>query len=149
MIEITPNAQKYFERLITQQEDDGLGLRISVRLPGTPNATCDLQFCPANQQRDSDRAIKYEAFNLFVAEESEGWLEEAQIDFEESATGGQLTIRAPGIKGSEPAGDAPVERRVEWLLESEINPSLAAHKGRVSLVEITRKMEVVLQFGGG
>ncbi|MGH8034711.1 MAG: NifU family protein [Lysobacterales bacterium] len=149
MIEITPKAQTYFERLIAQQDDDGLGLRISVRLPGTPNASCDLQFCPANQQRERDRAVVYGAFTLFVAEESEQWLEQAQIDFEESGAGGQLTIRAPGIKGHEPAADAPVERRVEWLIESEINPSLAAHKGRVSLVEITRRMEVVLQFGGG
>jgi Fe/S biogenesis protein NfuA len=80
---------------------------------------------------------------------SERWLDEAQIEFEESPTGGQLTIRAPGIKGSAPAGDAPIEQRIEWLLESEINPSLAAHGGRVALVEITREMEVVLQFGGG
>lgn len=149
MIEITDKAQQYFQRLIAQQEDEGLGLRISVRSPGTQKASCDLQFCPSGQQRDTDRAIEYPAFTLFVAEDSESWLEEAQIDFEEDATGGQLTIRAPGIKGSEPASDAPVERRVEWLIESEINPSLAAHGGRVSLVEITRKMEVVLKFGGG
>jgi Fe/S biogenesis protein NfuA len=35
------------------------------------------------------------------------------------------------------------------LLETEINPSLASHGGRVTLVEVTEKMEVVLQFGGG
>jgi Fe/S biogenesis protein NfuA len=149
MIEITSTAQNYFQRLIEQQEEEGLGLRISVRQPGTPNASCDLQFCPAGQQGDTDRVIPYPMFNLFVAQDSERWLQQAQIDFEESSTGGALTIRAPGIKGSEPAGNAPVEHRVEWLLESEINPSLASHGGRVSLVEITRKMEVVLQFGGG
>jgi len=80
---------------------------------------------------------------------SESWLQEAQIDFEEGSTGGQLNIRAPGIKGSQPAAEAPIERQIEWLLESEINPSLSSHGGRVSLVEITRNMEVVLQFGGG
>ena len=149
MIEITAEAQRYFERLIAQQDESGLGLRISVKQPGTPNASCDLQFCPAGENREADRVIAYPAFNLFVAEGSDSWLEQAQIDFEENATGGQLTIRAPGIKGSQPAEDAPIEERIEWLLESEINPSLAAHGGRVSLVEITREMEVVLQFGGG
>ncbi len=149
MIEITSTAQNYFQRLIAQQDESGLGLRISVNQPGTPNASCDLQFCPEGQNRVDDRVIPYPAFNLYVAMTSEDWLEQAQIDFEENATGGQLTIRAPGIKGSEPSGDAPIERRVEWLLEAEINPSLASHGGRVSLVEITRKMEVVLQFGGG
>jgi Fe/S biogenesis protein NfuA len=122
MIEITAEAQRYFERLIAQQDESGLGLRISVKQPGTPNASCDLQFCPAGENREADRVIAYPAFNLFVAEGSESWLEQAQIDFEENATGGQLTIRAPGIKGSQPAGDAPIEQRIEWLLESEINP---------------------------
>jgi len=120
-----------------------------VNQPGTPNANCDLQFCPEGRHRDDDCIVTYPAFNLYVARTSESWLEEAEIDFEESATGGQLSIRAPGIKGSEPSADSPIEQRIEWLLESEINPSLAAHGGRVALVEITRDMEVVLQFGGG
>jgi Fe/S biogenesis protein NfuA len=149
MIEITPAAEQYFERLIVQQDEPGLGLRISVHQPGTPHAGCDLQFCPQGQNREDDRVIELQAFRLFVAADSERWLEDAQIDFEKEAAGGQLTIRAPGIRGHEPAADAPVEQRVEWLLDSEINPALAAHRGRVTLVEITQQMEVVLQFGGG
>jgi len=149
MIEITPSAQSYFKRLIAQQDESGLGLRITVNSPGTPNANCDLQFCPEGHQHDDDVVVSYPAFNFYVARSSEGWLEKAQIDFEENETGGQLSIRAPGIKGSEPPEDAPVEQRIEWFLESEINPSLAAHGGRVALVEITQEMEVVLQFGGG
>lgn len=149
MIEITSSAQSYFRKLIAQQDETGLGLRISVNQPGTPNASCDLQFCPEGQQRDDDILVPYPAFGLWVARASEKWLEKAEIDFEENDTGGQLSIRAPGIKGSEPPAEAPVEQRIEWLLQSEINPSLAAHGGRVSLVEITQRMEVVLQFGGG
>jgi Fe/S biogenesis protein NfuA len=149
MIEITSTAQAYFEKLISQQDEDGLGLRIQVKQPGTPNASCDLQFCPKGQHQADDHVVEYDTFNLYVARISAPWLEKAQIDFDEDATGGQLTIRAPGIKGSEPAADAPVERRIEWLLESEINPALASHGGRVSLVEITREMAAVLQFGGG
>lgn len=149
MIEITTPAQAYFQKLIAQQNESGLGLRISVSQPGTPNASCDLQFCPQGQHKADDHVVGYAAFKLFVASDSESWLREAQIDFEEDVTGGQLNIRAPGIKGSQPAAEAPIEKRIEWLLESEINPSLASHGGRVSLLEITRKMEVVLQFGGG
>ena len=149
MIEISAKAQAYFQRLIEQQDEHGLGLRIAVEQAGTPNARCDLQFCPRGHERDDDGVMTFTAFKLFVEKSSEQWLDQAQIDFEDNATGGSLTIRAPGIKGSEPAADAPLDRRIEWLLDSEINPSLAAHGGRVSLVEITRKMEAVLQFGGG
>jgi len=149
MIEITTPAQAYFRKLLAQQDESGLGLRISVNQPGTPNASCDLQFCPQGQHKEDDHIVEYPSFKLYVALASESWLQEAQIDFEEDSTGGQLNIRAPGIKGSQPAAEAPIERQIEWLLESEINPSLSSHGGRVSLVEITRNMEVVLQFGGG
>lgn len=149
MIEITASAQDYFQRLLVQQDESGLGLRVAVIRPGTPHASCDLQFCPSGESKVDDRVLDYPAFKLFVAKDSEAWLEDAQIDFDKDGTGGQLTIKAPGIKGSEPPVDAPIDRRVEWLLDSEINPSLASHGGRVSLVEITERMEVVLQFGGG
>lgn len=149
MIEITPSAQQYFQRLIEQQDEPGLGLRIAVTAPGTPHAACDLQFCPDGQHADTDRIMEFTGFRLFVRADSEPWLEQAQIDFEEAPTGGQLSIRAPGIRGHEPASDAPVQVRIEWLLETEINPSLAAHGGKVALTEITADMFAVLRFGGG
>ena len=149
MIEITATAQEYFHKLLAQQDEAGLGLRISVTQAGTPNANCDLQFCPEGQNRGDDLKVEYPSFDLYVDLASEAWLERAQIDFEENATGGQLTIRAPGIKGSEPGVGDPLERRIQWLLDTEVNPALASHGGRVSLVEITGDMEAVLQFGGG
>ena len=145
MIEITPTAQSYFKKLIEQQDDEGLGLRISVHHAGTPGASCNLQFCPAGQSMPDDVVKAFDGFNLFIAQASEKWLDQAEIDFEEDSTGGQLTIKAPGIKGSEPDSDD----RVSWLLQTQINPSLAAHGGMVGLVEVTEAKEVILQFGGG
>ena len=149
MIEITPTAQDYFSKLIAQQDEDGLGLRIAVSHPGTPGAACDLQFCPQGQNMPDDHVREFEGFKLYVADASVKWLDKAEIDFEEDPTGGQLTIKAPGITGDEPNKVASLEDRVSWLLQTEINPSLAAHGGRVGLVEITEAKEVVLQFGGG
>ena len=149
MIEITPTAQSYFKKLIEQQDDEGLGLRISVHHAGTPGASCDLQFCPAGQSMPDDVVKEFDGFNLFIAQASEKWLDQAEIDFEEDSTGGQLTIKAPGIKGSEPDSDASIEDRVSWLLQTQNNPSLAAHGGMVGLVEVTAEKEVILQFCGG
>jgi len=149
MIQVSQSAQDYFKHLISGQDEDGLGLRISVVLPGTPQASCDLQFCPNGAQGPQDQKLSLDGFEFFVDHESAPWLDGAEIDFEEDATGGQLTIRAPGIKGSSPEEDAPLADRVQWVLDSEINPMLASHGGRVALVEVTAKTEVVLQFGGG
>ncbi|SQI19794.1 NfuA Fe-S protein maturation [Salmonella enterica subsp. arizonae] len=47
------------------------------------------------------------------------------------------------------ADDAPLMERVEYVLQSQINPQLAGHGGRVSLMEITDEGYAILQFGGG
>lgn len=152
MIEITQSARDYFARLIAQQDMEGLGLHLAVLNPGTPSASCDLQFhVPDERAKDAEpqQVFDYEQFKLFVPESSEAWLEDAKIDYEESETGGQLTIKAPGIKGTEPGNDADLAEKVQWLLDAEINPGLASHGGRVTLEEITGENAVVLRFGGG
>ena len=149
MIEITQSAQEYFARLIAQQEMDDVGLHLTVLNPGTPIASCDLQFHVAGQSGEKEIEFNYDGFNLYVAEGSEKWLEAAKIDFEKTDAGGQLTIKAPGIKGDKPDDSDSLEAKVSWVLQSEINPGLASHGGQVTLEQITPENEVVLRFGGG
>jgi Fe/S biogenesis protein NfuA len=149
MIEITKSAQDYFGRLITQQEMDDVGLYLSVVNPGSPLASCDLQFHVPGQSGEKELEFNYEQFILYVQAGTEHWLENAKIDFETSDAGGQLTIKAPGIKGQKPEESADLEEKIAWVLEGEINPGLAGHGGMVSLVTITPEKEVVLRFGGG
>jgi Fe/S biogenesis protein NfuA len=149
MIEITKSAQKYFGRLIAQQDMDDIGLHLTVLKPGTPLASCDLQFHVSGQSGEKELEFNYDEFKLYVPAGSEQWLEKAKIDFEESNAGGQLTIKAPGIKGTKPKDSAELAEKVAWVLEAEINPGLASHGGMVSLEQITDKYEVILRFGGG
>ncbi|MEC7611520.1 MAG: NifU family protein, partial [Pseudomonadota bacterium] len=43
----------------------------------------------------------------------------------------------------------PIEERINYVLHTEVNPSLASHGGMVSLVEVVDESVAVLQFGGG
>ncbi len=154
MIEITESAQEYFANLIAQQEMDDIGLHLAVLNPGTPHAACDLQFhvpgqSAGNGSGESEQTFTYGSFKLYVPQSSERWLKEAKIDFEKSDAGGELTIKAPGIKGSKPADDASLEDKIQWVLVTEINPGLASHGGMVELEQITPEMDVILRFGGG
>ena len=47
------------------------------------------------------------------------------------------------------ADDAPLIERVEYVIQTQINPQLASHGGRITLIEITEDGYAVLQFGGG
>ena len=149
MIEITKSAQEYFGRLIVQQEMDDIGLHLTVLKPGTPLASCDLQFHVPGQSGEKELEFNYDEFNLYVPAGDERWLEQAKIDYESSDTGGQLTIKAPGIKGNKPEDSADLTDKINWILEAEINPGLASHGGMVVLEQITAENEVVLRFGGG
>lgn len=149
MITIQEKAQRYFRRLVEQQEMDAPGLRMAVANAGTPAADCELAFCEVGDQAPGDQALEFEGFTFFVDAGSAPYLEDAVIDFREEGMGGELTIKAPNLKGREPGADAPLEERVAWLLDAEINPMVAQHGGRVALVEVNDANEVVLQFGGG
>jgi len=148
MLTVTPAARDYFAKLLDDQPD-GTQLRLSVNHPGTPSADVALNFCPPGEHDADDEAIDCNAFTLYVSESGREALEGAMIDFESSETGGELSIRAPGLRGQQPDDDAPLHERVAWVLESRINPMVASHGGVVSLVEVTEDRDVLLRFGGG
>ena len=149
MIDISDSAQAYFRRLLQSQGDDAVGIRLSASEPGTPRADARLEFCDDGDLLGDEWAIECAGFVLYVDAPSAPFLDAATIDFVEGATGGQLTIRAPKIKGDAPGGDASLVDRVRWVLDSEVNPQLASHKGRVALESVDADGVVWLRFGGG
>jgi Fe/S biogenesis protein NfuA len=149
MINLSDSAQNYFRHLLKTQGGDAIGIRVSAIHPGTPRADARLEFCESGDLLGDEWSLDCEGFTLFVDAPSVPYLDGAEVDYLTQATGGQLTIRAPRIKGDAPKQDASVIERVQYLLDSEINPMLAAHKGQVSLEEVTAEGVVRLRFGGG
>jgi Fe/S biogenesis protein NfuA len=149
MIDISERAQQHFLRLLSQQDSDGASIRLRVTQPGTPAANCELEFCEPSELAGGEWTIECKGFNFHVDGDSARWLEGATIDFETNLTGGQLNIRAPKIKGTVPGAESGLIERVRYVLDAEINPQLASHGGRVTLLEIDAEGAVLLQFGGG
>ncbi|QWT20996.1 NfuA family Fe-S biogenesis protein [Bacillus sp. NP157] len=149
MIDISERAQAHFQRLIAQQGEDSLGVRLRVVAAGTPSAQCELEFCSTTELTGDEWTIECTGFNLYVDGESMRWLDPATIDYEMTPTGSQLNIRAPKIKGEAPGEGAGLVERVKYVLETEVAPGIASHGGRISLVEVTAEGVVVLRFGGG
>lgn len=149
MIEIRPQAQEFLNTMLERQDLPGLGLRMKVINPGTPDADCELLFCQEDEITETDTEVKCDAFTLWVDDISAPYLVDAELDFESSPTGGQITVRAPNIKGSAPDESSPLVDQVRYLLDTEINPSVASHGGIVTLDAVTDEGEVRLRFGGG
>ncbi len=149
MIEMSPTAREHFSRLIEQQGVEQLGIRLRAVAAGTPKGDCQLEFCEPADLDGDEWEIDCGGFLLFVESASVPFLDGASIDFSRDATGGQLSIRAPKLRGTPPDAEASLVERVRYVIETEVNPQLASHGGRVSLREIDADGVVVLQFGGG
>jgi Fe/S biogenesis protein NfuA len=149
MIQISESAQSHFRRLIEREALPGLGVRLSALHPGTPRADVRLEFAEPGDLQGDEWAVDCEGFTLWLDAGSVQFLDGAEIDYATQATGGQLQIRAPKIKGVVPGESASLVERVQWVVEHEINPQLAQHKGHVSVREVTADGVVVLSFGGG
>jgi len=148
MINISETAQSHFAKLLSQQ-GDGTHIRVFVVNPGTSTAECGVSYCPPDAVEETDVRLNFTGFDAVVDLESAPFLEEAEIDFVTDQMGSQLTLKAPNAKARKLDDDAPLISRINYMIETDVNPSLANHGGKVTLVEVTDKGVAVLQFGGG
>lgn len=148
-ITVTESAQDYLAELLNKQEEDVLGIRMFVNQPGTPGAETCIAYCREGDAAADDEKINYPKFTAFFEQRSVPFLDEALVDYSSDKFGGQLTIKAPNSKMPKLSENSSLEDKVNYILHNEVNPSLAAHGGEVSLVEITEDGFAVLQFGGG
>ena len=148
MISISDTAQAHFRKLLEKQPD-GTNIRVFVVNPGTQNAECGVSYCPPDAVDPEDQHLPFSGFDCLVDPLSAPFLVDATIDFVTDQMGSQLTLKAPNAKMRKVADDAPLIDRIEYVLMSEVNPMLAGHGGKVTLVELTDDKLAILQFGGG
>ncbi|NRA54327.1 MAG: Fe-S biogenesis protein NfuA [Gammaproteobacteria bacterium] len=148
MITISDTAQVHFCELLSNQPEN-TAIRVFVVNPGTQNAECGVSYCPPEALEDTDKKFEYTGFSAVVDAQSVPFLDEASIDYVTDKMGSQLTLKAPNAKMRQVSEDAPLVDRVDYFIQSEINPKLASHGGQVTLMEITDDGIAVLQFGGG
>ena len=149
MVTITESAQTYLAGLLAKQEAKDIGVRVFITEPGTPMAETCIAYCRPEEAQEDDIKVSYQQFDGYIDARSEPFLEEALVDYAEDRMGGQLTIKAPNAKVPKVSDDSPLEDQINYVLHSQINPSLASHGGMVSLIEIVEDNVAVLQFGGG
>ena len=148
IITITDAAQTYLADLLGKQNTPGIGVRIFITQPGTQSAETCLAYCKPDDQNPEDEVIGFAEFTAWIDRPSIPFLEDAVVDFSTDRMGGQLTIKAPNAKVPMVNEDSPITERINYYLQTEINPGLASHGGEVSLVDVDDGV-AILRFGGG
>lgn len=146
---ITDAAQDYLADLLEKQNTPGIGIRIFITQPGTQYAETCIAYCKPGEEKPDDQPVGLKSFTAYLDAISQPFLEDALVDYASDRMGGQLTIKAPNAKVPMVNEDSPLNERVDYYLQTEINPGLASHGGMVSLVDIVDDNVAVLRFGGG
>jgi Fe/S biogenesis protein NfuA len=146
MLTITEGAITKIVELIDKSPNPVQGLRISASSVSPLKVDYRMAFISEGQQSDVDEVLTFEGFSVFVDPDSQTHVEEATVDYVEGLMGAGFKIERPR---SLPDGvDGDLLTRVQTVLDERINPSVAGHGGRVSLIDL-RDKTVFLKFEGG
>ncbi|NYT52312.1 MAG: NfuA family Fe-S biogenesis protein [Candidatus Vesicomyosocius endoextente] len=149
MFNITDKAKVYMADLFAQQDEKDLGLKVDVEKAGTPAATVIFNFCFPRELSKTYQKFEYEGFHVYIDKLNFVYLKDSEVALKDSSVGKKLIITAPNAKGEEPKEDASLEEKIKYVIAADITPGLASHGGFVELVEITKQIDVILNFGGG
>ena len=155
MLRFTEKAREMVLSFMAEGYVENPALRIAVR-PGSPFAPeYEISLVEAEPE-PGDLVLDGGGFTVFVDPESAPQLEGSTVDFVERdgergfevrAPAGRARPETPGAGG--PAGaEGDLAARVRQVIETRINPAIAAHGGRIALVEV-RENVAYLEMSGG
>lgn len=127
----------------------------TIRVSAPARGRYAMNIEPEGKPDLDDTVLSFDGFQVFVDSLSLPWVEGAQLDYVETINGAGFQFTNPNdaprrIEPREapegPEGD--LWRRIQEVLDSEVNPAVASHGGHISLIEV-REGSVFLQMGGG
>ena len=122
----------------------GSALRVTVEEEGAA-FLYQIQVVEEGSRADADAAVDCDGVTFYVDPASAERLCGAELQYVDSLSGGGFRFENP----NRPRLLAdPLAARVQRVLDDEINPGVAGHGGRVSLVDV-RDGRVFIRFGGG
>lgn len=137
---------------IADDDAEDEALRISVS--GGPTApNYDLTLVPRSERTEDETEIEQDGFRVLVQAEDAPLLEGSTVDYVDRVNESGFEVRvaqdppsSPGQSKEEPVGE--IADRVRSVLESQVNPAIAAHGGLISLVEV-QETDVYVEMSGG
>ena len=149
-ISVSDKAQEYFLKIFTTQQMAGLAIRLTATHVGTPGVQCGILYCPKEYITPNDEHFQMKGFEIVIDQSVSEYLDDSIIDLSKNDDGVDLlTFHAPNLNKQDLPADATMFDRLKKFIDSTVSPSLAAHGGAVSLVEVTDDGIVKVKFTGG
>jgi Fe/S biogenesis protein NfuA len=151
MITFTDSAREMVQSFVDQSQGEDLALRIGMS--GSPaSPTFDLTLVSLAEQADEEIMVDGGGFVVLVREEDADELDGAIVDYVERVNESgfevrpaKLPVASAGTRGA-PTGE--IADRVRNVLDTQVNPAIAAHGGMISLVDV-EETDVYVEMSGG
>jgi Fe/S biogenesis protein NfuA len=144
MLELDEAAERKLAEMREAGRFEGSALRVSVREHGATFRYA-LELVDAASRDAGDSVVEAAGILVYVDEASLPLLRGAQLQYVETLSGGGFRFENPNRP---PLLELPLAGQIQRILEEEINPGIAAHGGRVTLMDV-QGGRVVVEFGGG
>ncbi len=144
ILNVTDAAADRIRAAKASEGSDDVALRVMVRENGA-KFRYELKLVAVDSKDADDSVVHLDGIDLYLDRESAPRLQGATLEYVEDISGSGLKFENPNQTA---LGRHPLAGRVQEILDDRVNPSLAAHGGVVSLVDI-QEARVMLRFGGG
>jgi Fe/S biogenesis protein NfuA len=144
ILNVTDAAADKIRAAKASEGRDDVALRVMAREDGA-RFQYGLRLVDMNSKEADDSVVHLDGIDLYLDRETVPRLQGATLDYVEEVTRAGLKFENPNQTA---LASHPLAERVQEVIDSRVNPGLAAHGGMVSLVDI-QESRVVLRFGGG
>ncbi len=148
MITFTDNAKSKFLTVLKEENRTGNNVRVTAQKGMSPMAIdYGLAFVEPGEEKEDDKIINFDGFDVYVDPESAPLLEGAIVDYVMGLNESGFKITNPNAtKVAGPTG--AIADKVQQVLDDQVNPAIRNHGGFVSLVDLKEDI-AYLRFGGG
>jgi Fe/S biogenesis protein NfuA len=154
MITFTDRARDMVSSFLGEGADANQVLRIRAGGPRTA-PTFDLTLVDAAERTDDEREVDGGGFSVFVKEDDVPVLEGATVDYVERVNESGFEVRpadgavpTPGARETRGEPTGAIAERVREVLDAQVNPTIAAHGGLISLIDV-EATEIYVEMSGG
>ena len=149
-MKVTDKALKKILKILDDQDVSVKGLRITAESISPLKVDYRIQLVDDDSVHDDDEinSFSYEdnKLDVYVDADSQPLTKDVEVDFVDTLAGEGFKINAPSHIPD--YMDKDVVTAIESLLKEKINPSIASHGGRVSLVDVKDNIMFVQMEGG-
>ena len=144
-LQLDPGALRKLSEMRDAGRFDGSALRVSVRERGA-SFRYALEVVEGSARGEDDAVFEAAGIPFYVDGASLPLLRGATLQYVEELSGGGFRFENPNRPR---LLEVPLAGAVQRVLDEEVNPGVAAHGGRVTLVDVLDGGRVVVEFGGG